>query len=137
MALFTGVGQDENLASLALRAATQLDRLQQNADSGTEDVRNFADAIESYSGIEEATEQGAFALDPTSSEMFNVAVSKVAARPINDVTSLNQEIARFVTKLRETPQELNIPLLITFCLTLHDFILKNRIFSGLSEKRRV
>jgi hypothetical protein len=66
--------------------------------------------------------------------MFNAAVSEVSDRPINDVGSLNQEIVRFVTDLREHAQELDLSRLITFCLTIHDFVLKNRTISGLNEK---
>jgi hypothetical protein len=131
----TAFTQDEHLASLALRAATQLDRLQRNLDSDWGVVRDFADAIETYSGLGELPTTGCgFALDPISSEMFNAAVSKVIDHPINDVTSLNQEIARFVSELRDHPEKLDISRLITFCLTIHDFVLKNKTFSGLNEK---
>jgi len=130
----TAVTQDEQLASLALGAATQLDRLQRNLDADIDVVRRFADAIATFSGLGERPTPDAFALDPMSSEMFNAAVSEVSDHPINDVGSLNQAIVRFVTDLREHIQELDFPRLITFCLTIHDFVLKNRKFSGLNEK---
>lgn len=55
-----------------LRAATQLDRLQRKLDSDSGVVRDFADAIETYTGLGEPPSTGcSFALDPISSEMFN------------------------------------------------------------------
>jgi hypothetical protein len=42
----TAVTQDEQLASLALGAATQLDRVQRNLDADIDVVRRFADAMQ-------------------------------------------------------------------------------------------
>jgi len=97
-------------------------------------IGRFADALATFSDLDDPHTRDAVAFDPMSSEMLNAAVSKVSDRRINDVHSLNQEIVRFVTELRDHAQELNLSLLITFYLTIHDFILKNRTFSGVHEK---
>jgi hypothetical protein len=126
----------EQLALKALSAATQLDRMTRGKDASLEAVRNFAQALSNFPGWTRGPEAGELSLDPTSSEMFNMAVFTATERQVTDLTELVGEME----KLRKQFESLSdkesmqaIGRVRDFCLAIHDYVMRSNSQSGLVE----
>lgn len=126
--------QADELASLALTAATEIDKIERGKAAKLGEIRKFADAIAEFSGIDENTTGGVNWLDPTSSEMFSSAVAQTTDRRIADIDTLNDELATLIKTLREDDGGAPQDKLKRFCLSIHDFILRSRMKSGMNER---
>jgi hypothetical protein len=125
----------DNLASLALDAATQLDLLKGDPNGDVNALRNFGNALARFSGLDSDLGAGPHWLDPTSSEMFSHAVMKITDRDIANLDTLNAELARIVQGFRTGSQDdITVENFKKFCLDIHRFILRARSTAGLHER---
>jgi hypothetical protein len=130
--------EPDDLAILALNAATQLDKLQRKA-SGYDfgQVEAFADSIGKM-----ANQNGEF-FDPTSygslgSEMLGAAVISTSVRKPDDIKGLNTELKSLLADLktdknRVSNSDQNLIRLMQFCLSVFDVINKRRPVNTLHE----
>ena len=89
------IAATEQLASMALSAATQLDRLGRGKDASLEAVRKFAEALSKFPGWPHGPEMGGLSLDPISSQMFSTAASSVTKKHVADLADLMRELEVF------------------------------------------
>lgn len=127
----------DRLASLALKAATQLDKVERGRSKDFAPVREFLEEIANFSGVDRGMEGSLLSLDPATSEMFSAAVSRVTERRISDLGSLKEELAKFIGNILSNMEQLStqeaVKQLKEFSLSIHDYVLRNRTFNTLNE----
>ena len=125
----------DRLASLALLAATQLDRLEHQQPSNRTPIEQFLDAVESFSGADDSLGASPVRWDPTSSEMFSAAVSHITTQPVgaSEPSTENSQNSWSTRKPRRSKTG-NSPDSLKIFVSIHEFILRNRGFTPLNEK---
>jgi hypothetical protein len=128
--------ESDNLAKLALRAATQLDRLERGLASDLAPLQSFTDAIEQiYDPSGGAGDGGLF----LGSEIFGRAISQATTHKVDDIDGLNTELKLFLDQMRavnvnQDDGQAAVVTMKNFCLFVHDFVMKARSANGLFER---
>lgn len=128
----TAIGNDE-LAFLALRAATAIDLIERGAKSNYAPIKSFGDAMATFAGITAHDVPRPNRLDPASSDILLSALSASEHQRIDNLESLNKELEGLVRMFRERTAENQLQKLKLFCLNLHDLLLRSRQASRVDE----
>jgi hypothetical protein len=126
----------DELATLALSAATQIERLQHHSKANFRTVIDFADALARFSGLTGQNESDLIEPDPIATEMLGMSVSRVLSSPYNLDDLLNQ-IQKLVERFHDTSlpsQEDNLQQAKLFCLDIYRSISQKRPRSPYNEK---
>jgi len=131
--------QAENLAQLALAAATQIDKFRRTKKANLEVIVEFANALANFSGVDDAA-GGYMMLDPAATEMFNMATSQTIHKKITNTDLLKNELSSLIDSfrdqsiLKEGNGIANLEAAKNFCLLIHQYILRHRPTSYPNEK---
>jgi hypothetical protein len=127
---------NEQLATLALSAATELDRIARGKGSSLDSVKEFAAKLPTFSRSV-GPRPVEFSLDPDSSEMFSAAVTTATKKQVADLEALAKELAEIASAFEaisaRNPTQA-IPQIKDFCLAIHDFVMRSNSQSGLMER---
>jgi hypothetical protein len=127
----------EQLASLALSAATELDKLSRGRGASMEPVTQFSKALSDVPGWAQAPQGGALGLDPFSSEMLSTAVMSVTRKHVSNLTDLATELELLKQQFQavsSADQKQALATVKAFCLAIHDFVMRTYFQSGLVEQ---
>lgn len=120
----------DNLATLALMAATELDKIEHGSIGNVERVSTFLKAMASTSGGEHEGGDTPLWLDP---DMFSSAVAQISTRPIN-IDQLRDELFDNLKQWSESEPKQIASELKKFCLAIHEYVIRHRSRSALNER---
>jgi len=127
----------ERLALVALSAATELDKISRGKSASLGALDQFREALSDFPGWLGSTPSGTLALDPVSSEMFTAAVTSATKKRMGDLVDLAKALQAIMNELQSISNEnrsQKIVMMKTFCLAIHDFVMKSSSQTGLVEQ---
>ncbi len=128
----------DELAKLALKAATQLDRIERHKPANVDAINQFIDALECLSDDAPGAIGFSMSLGPMSSEMLSAAVMTATSNPVTTTQMLATELQRITEEMRQSTEAgapgSELKPLKSFTLFIHDFIQRNKVSSGVAER---
>ncbi|WP_395774232.1 hypothetical protein [Agrobacterium pusense] len=133
----TAIEADE-LAKLALKAATQLDKIERHKAADVGAIERFIDALEFLSSDEAGSVGFSMSLGPISSEMLSGAVLSATQHRVSTTEMLSSELQKIMNDMRRSAEaggtERALRSLKSFSLFIHDFVQKNKMSNGITER---
>lgn len=128
----------DKLARLALKAATQLDKIERHKPADVEAIEAFIDALITMSDDGADGVGASMALSPLNSEMLSEAVFNSTKNRVKNVDNLALEIRKITSEMRSSI-EANATVdalshLKKFSLFIHDFVRKTKATAGHNER---
>jgi prolyl-tRNA synthetase len=128
----------DELARLALRAATQLDKIERHKPADVAAIERFIDALECLSSEETNGVGFSMSLGPRGSEMLSAAVHTATNHRVTTTQMLTTEIKKIVGDMRHSAEAggtaIGLRSLKSFSLFIHDFVQKNKSSGGITER---
>ncbi|MCZ7930341.1 hypothetical protein [Agrobacterium pusense] len=127
----------DDLAKRALKAATQLDRMERHKPANVDAINEFIDALVCLSDTPGAI-GFSMSLGPMSSEMLSAAVQSATSHRVTTTEMLSQELQKITTEMRQSTQNgahgSALQHLKAFSLFIHEFIQRNKAVGGVAER---
>ncbi len=128
----------DDLAKRALKAATQLDRMERHKPANVEAINEFIEALVCLSDDAPGAVGFSMSLGPMSSEMLSAAVQTATSNPVTTTEMLSKELQRITAEMRQST-EIGAPgaalkHLKSFSLFIHDFVQRNKMSGGVAER---
>lgn len=128
----------DGLAKLALKAATQLDKIERHKPADVTAIEEFIKALECLSNDEPSAVGFSLSLGPLSSEMLSAAVQTATSHRVTTPTMLSAELQKITGELRHSTEaggtQRALKSLKLFSLFIHDFVQKNKVAGGITER---
>jgi hypothetical protein len=127
----------DKLAQLALRAATQLDKMERHKPADVQAIEAFVEALVSMSDEGDGVGRN-MSLGPITSEMLSEAVFNSTQNRVKNIENLSQEIQKITAEMRRSIEADSaadaLGQLKKFTLFIHDFVRKTSDATGHHER---
>ena len=120
----------DDLATLSLRVAQELDRKSGGRGIDPKVFADFTKELSRTSGIGEPDVSAFLHSDPTTTEVFAQAVKETSHEPVSDLGSLSSAVLKIIeplTKADEDFQGVDLRKVKAFCLSLHKSIMAQKL----------
>lgn len=128
----------DELARLALKAATQLDKIERHKRADVATIERFINALECLSSDEGSGVGFSMSLGPKGSEMLSAAVHTATNHRVTTIKMLSAELQKIANEMRQSAEAGGTPVglrsLKSFSLFIHDFVQKNKSAGGITER---
>ena len=119
-------GDQADLSTLSLDAAFQLDKVERNQPSNPLIIRRFLERLIDPEGLGNTPDTMDLQRYPLEVNIFNSAIHRVEATPVENIDELQLRLLELLKKLREVSEGRgldSVGSLKRFCLSLHQSLL--------------